>query len=498
MNAGGWGARVSFFLVLALLSSPASARPRARHRPATRHAPRGPHHTGGVLAGDALWQTGGALAAPPAESDAQALVSTGKVPPFYNPSDLAHPPVLAAPAAILIDADTGQTLWGKNVTERRFPASTTKILTSLIFIEHTNPSDVITCMDPNITRIEPSSLNIKPWEKFTAQDLLCGTLLRSGNDGAVLMAEHVAGSVEKFSDLMNARAREIGATDSHFVTPNGLHDPEHYTTVRDMALIAREAMRNPRFADAVSLPVRTISRSILTRDSVISTKAKKYWERFPGADGVKTGYTRLAGHCFVGSASRDGRRLLAVIFDANRSAVNDTVPLLSWGFTRYAQVPLARKGDREPPVVIRGGLPGVVATFAASDLHASYDSLKPEERTDVSTAVESANAAAPVKRGDIVGRLVARLHGRVIGTVPLAAASAVFRSPLGFLSRPGGVSAGIGGLQTRSILLRAVTAMSGVGLLLVAWRWYATTTAKSARRRRRRFETPRRGINRLG
>ena len=451
-----------------------------------------------ISPGEPLWTTDGALPVPPAASDAQALVNTRKLPPYFDAKNLATPPVLDAPSAILIDADTGQTLWGKNPTARREPASTTKILTSLIFIEHTMPDQVVTCLDPNITRIEPSSLNIKPWEKFTAEDLLRGTLLRSGNDGAVVMAETVAGTVGKFADLMNARSQAIGATDSHWVTPNGLHDKEHYTTVRDMAKIARVALQNPRFADAVSQPERYITRSVNVRDSHIVTHAKKYWDKFSGADGVKTGYTHQAGHCFVGTATRDGRRLMAVVFGARDSATADTVPLLGWGFARWAQTPLARAGDPEATVPVRGGLSGDVATVAGASLHVTYDTLRAggTSAADITLTAEPLPdpAAAPIRKGDVVGQLIGHLRGKAVATVPLLAASDVARSPLAALGGGGSGSAGASIFLT--VFVRALT-FAGIGaLLLVAWRLYATTTAKSARRRRSRLATARRGDDR--
>ena len=447
--------------------------------------------------GEPLWATDGALPVPPAASDAQALVNTRKLPPYFDAKNLATPPVLDAPSAILIDADTGQTLWGKNPTARREPASTTKILTSLIFIEHTTPNQIVTCLDPNITKIEPSSLNIKPWEKFTAEDLLRGTLLRSGNDGAVVMAETVAGTVGRFADLMNARSQAIGATDSHWVTPNGLHDAQHYTTVRDMAKIARVALQNGRFADAVSQPERYITRSVNVRDSHIVTHAKKYWDKFRGADGVKTGYTHQAGHCFVGTATRDGRRLMAVVFGAKNSATADTVPLLGWGFARWAQTPLAQSGDPEASVPVRGGLSGDVATVAGANLHVTYDTLRAggNPPSDITLSAEPLPdpAAAPIRKGDVVGQLVGHLRGKAVATVPLLAASDVARSPLAAL---GGGGSGSGASVFVTVFLRTLT-FAGIGaLLLVAWRLYATTTAKSARRRRSRLATARRGDDR--
>ena len=300
------------------------------------------------------------------------------MPGFYDAQDLSKPPVLSAPSAILMDADTGQVLWEKNADEKHYPASTTKIMTALLFIEHSKPTDIVTCLDPKIGQIEESSLHIKPWEKFTAQDLLYGFILRSANDGAVVIAQHVSGTVPKFADLMNARALELGAKNTHFVTPNGLHDPQHYTTARDMALIARAALKNERFADAVRLPERMISRSILKTDVRIASKAKKqFYDKFPGADGVKTGYTRKSLHCFVGSATRDGRRLLSVVLGARNSAISDTTPLLSWGFKRFGTSFVARKNEPVVAVSIRGGDSPTVPTIAAQDLHASFDTLAP-------------------------------------------------------------------------------------------------------------------------
>ena len=189
-------------------------------------------------------------------------MKAGKLPGYYTKADLSKPPVLSAPSALLMEYDTGEVLYASGADIKRYPASTTKILTGLLFAENTKPDDIVTCNDPSVVNIEPSSLRIKPGERFRAEQLLYGFLLRSANDGAVVIAEHVAGSVASFSTKMNARAAELGAVNSHFVNPHGLHNPEHYTTARDLALIARAALQNPRFTDAVGTPKRTISRSI--------------------------------------------------------------------------------------------------------------------------------------------------------------------------------------------------------------------------------------------
>jgi D-alanyl-D-alanine carboxypeptidase (penicillin-binding protein 5/6) len=428
-----------------------------------------------------------AAAALAAKYPPEVLVAMGKRPAFFDPYDLSKPPVISAPSAIVIDADTGQVLWEKNADARCYPASTTKIMTGLLFIEHTPPDAVLMCTTPNITRIEESSLHIKPWEKFTAQDLLYGFMLRSANDAAVMIAEKVGGSVPKFADLMNERARQIGATNTHFVTPNGLHDPYHYTTARDMALIAREAMKNPRFTDAVGIPRRTIARSIQKKDTVVASKAKRhFYDKFPGADGIKTGYTRAAGHCFVGSATRDGRRLISVVFDAKSSATSDTIPALSWAFQRYPMFPFAVKDAPAPSLAVPGAAK-LVPTVAGADLRAPVDALAANPRSAITTeAVPLPDVFAPVLRGQIVGSLVARdASGRVVGEVPLVAAEDVARSP---------VAAAVAQVP------RTPAWLGGVGVLVLGWvaYRYGATSAKSARRRRGGLASARRGADRVG
>lgn len=479
LRRGGSGATSLLLALLFLLSPPANARPTRHHAPAppakshSKHV-RKPAPTKKAKRA-ARTQTGTRGTVLP--GDPQTLVNMGKRPGFYDPNDLSKPPVISAPSAIVIDAESGQALWTKDADARRFPASTTKILTALLFIEHSQPEDIITCTDPNITRIEPSTLNIKPWEKFTAQDLLYGFLIRSANDGAVVIAEHVAGSVPKFADMMNERARQIGAVHSHFVTPNGLHDPNHYTTARDMAMIAREAMKNPRFEDAVSQPVRVITRSINTKDSRIVSHIKtKYYDKFLGADGVKTGYTSKAGYCFVGSATRDGRRLISVVFHSKNAAINDTIPTLDWAFARFPSIPIAQK-DAPGPAITLPGAPHPVATLTGGDLHATGDSLQPGGAGSAfPTQAIPANITLPVKRGDVVGKLVAKgPDGQEVGEVPLLAAEDVAR-------------------PARSpFMLATMGGAAGVGLLLLVGFRYGAASAKSARRRRSSLAAARRG-----
>ncbi len=424
-------------------------------------------------------------AAPPTKTKAAALdpktlVLMGKREAFYDPNDLTKPPVLSAKSALLMDADTGQILWEMNARQKRAPASTTKILTALLLIENSNPEDIITVTDPKVKYIEPSSLHLKPWEKLSSRDMLYGLMLRSANDGAVVIAQHVAGSVPKFAERMNRRAHELGAYDTHFRNPNGLPDKNHYSTAYDLAVISRAALNEPRFRDAVAMPRRVIARSKNKKDTVVVTKGKKFFKKFPGADGIKTGYTRAAGHCFVGSATRGGRRLLSVVLGARNAAISDTIPLLSWGFQRFPAVPVARKGDVVGSVVVVGGKEGVVSVWAGDDLHASTDRFT---TASVTPEVEAAPVSAPVRAGQEVGRLLAKVDGVPVGSVPLVAASAVDRSVLAAV-----IPARGSGWQR--FFVWALIAVVGVQI--------GTTVAKGARRRRRRLKAARRGSYPVG
>jgi D-alanyl-D-alanine carboxypeptidase (penicillin-binding protein 5/6) len=414
----------------------------------------------------------------------QKLVSTMKLKPFYDPKNLSKPPIISAPAAILVDADTGQVLWEKNADKKMYPASTTKIMTGLLLAERTTQDQVMTCMDPTVVQVEPSSLHVKPWEKFKSQELLRGFLLRSGNDAGQMIAHCLAGSVPKFAVLMNERAKEIGATNTHFVNPHGLHDPQHYTTARDLAKIAIVAMRNPRFEDAVGTPSRIIERSINKQDSRITAKVKKYYyDKFPGADGVKTGYTRKAGHCFVGSATRDGRRLLSVVLDAPDSASGDTIPILSWGFKRFPKMVVATKGEPAGSVPVTGGVPEQVSVVPAEDLHATVDSLGIKIPPSAVAEVKSVFVRAPIQRGQVVGTIVARVGDKVVGQTDALAAEEVAVAP---------VKAAISRAVSVPWLIPSVCALS---VLLIGWHYGAAFT-KSTRGSGRRVATARGGAHR--
>ena len=188
-------------------------------------------------------------------------------------------------------------------------ASTTKIMTALIVIENCSLGDTVK-VSPKAYGVEGSSMYLNAGEEVSVEDMLYGLMLLSGNDAAVALAIHTAGSVEAFAALMNARAEEIGAHNTHFVTPNGLHDPEHYTTAYDLALIAAEAMKNPDFRKIVGSTYHKTTTGSVIR--YMKNKNKILWQ-YEGGCGVKTGYTKAAGRCLVFAAERDGMTLIGAV-----------------------------------------------------------------------------------------------------------------------------------------------------------------------------------------
>ena len=246
----------------------------------------------------------------------------------YNVSAEEH--LTAARSAVLMERDSRRVLYAQNENERLPMASTTKIMTALVVAENCQPDEIVT-VDKKAVGIEGSSLYLKEGQRIPVCDLLSGLMLRSGNDSAVALAIHTAGSAEKFVQMMNDRATSIGAVNTHFANPHGLHDNEHYTSAYDLALITAQALSN----DLVRRTVAQKSAVLHEDDSAINIYNKnKLLSMLPDADGVKTGYTTKAGRCFVGSATRNGMQLIAVVLNCSPMFENSR-SMLEWGFNNY-------------------------------------------------------------------------------------------------------------------------------------------------------------------
>ena len=275
--------------------------------------------------------------------------------PEAAPYDAEHPENLEPDqlyglSAVLITASKGEVIFEKDPYALRYPASTTKILTvmlGILMVDDLNQTVTVSESAMNIPA-DSSTMGLHAGEEVRYIDVLYGTMMLSGNEGANVIAETVSGSIPAFVDLMNQTAEVLGCVNTHFANAHGYHDDNHYTTAYDMALIAREAMKNETFRQIVSTVTYSIPRTNMQRARTITTKSEymlsgseekpnKYY--FPYATGIKTGSHSHAGYCFVGSASRDGVDLISVVFfTGKRARWADTIKLMNYGFSQYVSV----------------------------------------------------------------------------------------------------------------------------------------------------------------
>lgn len=339
----------------------------------------------------------------------------------------APPEEISAQAFVLLEAQSGTVLCSRNETQMLPMASTTKIMTALLTLEHGSLDESFT-VDAQSIKVEGSSMGLLAGDTVTLRDLCYGMLLASGNDAANLAAVRVAGSVEAFADLMNERAKQIGMSNTHFVTPSGLHNEEHYSTAYDMALLAREALNNPEFAEicGCSKAKRSFGNPPYTR---WMTNHNKLLTSYEGCIGVKTGFTKMAGRCLVSAAERNGVRLIAVTLNAPNDW-QDHTKLLDYGFSCVPSAPVtlpAAEGQKTVPVV--GGVNDTVTAVASSEPQLF---LNEEEAAKVQTRILLRTFYyAPVRQGDVLGCVEYVLDGRVVASVDLTAAEDVAKQSVG-------------------------------------------------------------------
>ena len=297
---------------------------------------------------------------PLSASFTESAAATDTIPePTLNPNaekyDENHPEELSpdqlyALSAILMVEDTGEVIFEKNPDEIRYPASTTKILTVLLGILMVDDLyGYVTVSDSAVAVPEDSStMHLKAGEEIRFIDVLYGTMLLSGNDGANVIAEAVSGSVPEFVNLMNSTASLYGCTSTHFANPHGYHQDDHYSTARDLAIIARQAMQNDQFREIASAVTWSIPKTNMQRARTITTKSEymltgseespnKYY--YPYAVGIKTGSHSRSGYCFAGAAEKDGVRLISIVmFTGKRARWADTIKLMNYGFSQFVSV----------------------------------------------------------------------------------------------------------------------------------------------------------------
>ena len=339
-----------------------------------------------------------------------------------TPAPTTQPPEVRAASAVLVDLDSGQVLFAKDPHQRRAIASLTKIMTALLTLERTTPAEIVTvspeAADPGPT-VGISQLGLVPGERISVQQLLYALLLQSANDAALALAEHISGTVEDFVKAMNSRAKRLGLTDTRLASPSGLDDAGH-SSAFDVATMARVAYQQPLFGRIV----RTKYREIPAPDGkprIIQNRNVLLW-LYPGAIGVKTGYTSRAGFCVVGAAERNGLRLLAVVLGEPGEPFSDTAALLNYGFTAFERRSLVEEGEHLGSVSIGGRQ---VPVAAGSDL-VGLVPVDAEIQRELSLLPA---VSFPPGVGETVGDLTVSAPGLRVGTVPLVVVSVPGPSP---------------------------------------------------------------------
>jgi len=323
---------------------------------------------------------------------------------------------LSAEKAILMDSATGRVLYEKNADSQSLIASTTKIMTALVVCEQCNVLDRMR-IPKEAVGIEGSSMYLREGEILTIQELLYGLMLHSGNDAAVALAIYCGGTVQGFAELMNDKARHLGMNDSHFENPNGLDAPGHYSTARDLAILASYAMENPIFYKTVSTKNVTIGQRYMRNHN------KLLWQ-VEGADGVKTGYTRAAGRILVSSATRNGRRLVAVTINAPDDW-RDHASLLEQGFSGFEHCRIVSCGEIVGFVEIAGGQSGNVQLLATADF--DYP-IAPQEIVTL-LVPGTGFVYAPVAEGADAGTIHVCIDGKSVGRIPVVYGDTIEKLP---------------------------------------------------------------------
>lgn len=326
---------------------------------------------------------------------------------------------LNARYALLMDADSRRVLYEKNGYEKAPMASTTKIMTLLVALENGNLEDTVT-VSSYAAKMPKVHLGMKADEQYRLGDLLYSLMLESHNDTAVAIAEHIGGSIEGFAKLMNEKAKELGAYNTHFVTPNGLDADEHYTTAYDLALIASYAIENEQFLEIVNTSSYSFHEQTTGRGFTVNNK-DQFLYSYSGAIGIKTGFTGKAGYCFVGAAKRDEKRLVSVVLASgwppNKNYKwKDTTALMNYGMdcffkkeiieadTAFQQIPVTDSIENSP---VTPYINESVSLLLSEDDKVEFDVELPK------------SIAAPIKKNQTIGKITISVNDTVYKVIPL-------------------------------------------------------------------------------
>ncbi len=317
------------------------------------------------------------------------------------PAMPTHAVNVSARYACLMDAQTGKVIFEKNGYESHSMASTTKIMTALLALEQSS-ADSLVKVSPNAAGTEGSSIYLASGETLPMEELLYGLMLESGNDAAIAIAEHVGGSVENFAQMMTERAQEIGAKNTAFQNPNGLDAPGHYTTAFDLALITKEALKNPKFAEIVATKKKTYPKDGDKKARYFSNH-NRLLSSYPGCIGVKTGFTKKTGRCLVSAATKNHATLICVTLNAPNDW-SDHKALLDYGFSTIDSRPLVLKDMVLKSIPVKNGSSQSLELLSAEDFYLSFDEKEGLSKVKLDYKLPR-EIEAPITQGTVLGKL---------------------------------------------------------------------------------------------
>ncbi len=338
------------------------------------------------------------------------------------------PPSVYAKGAVLIDGDSGRVLWGKNESEPLTMASTTKIMTAIIVLEEGNIDDMVT-VSSRAAKSPQVRMNLTAGEQIREEDLLYAMMMKSYNDAAVALAEHVGGSVEEFCDKMTQKAKEIGAEDTVFGSPNGLDShltfEQHHSTAKDMALIARYALQNDKFVEIVNTHSITLPLKGGEGKQYTITNPNRFLQEYNGAIGVKTAYTNKAGQCFVGAAKRDDITLITTVLasgwgqEGREQKWKDTKALMDYGFSNYKKEVIAEKGQQVQQTVVLYSQKQSIPAVLADGFEGMFSNEELDRMKLYATQIKIIEA--PVAKGQKLGTAEVMLGSNCIAKIDIIA-----------------------------------------------------------------------------
>ena len=369
------------------------------------------------------------------DTSAEAAVS---VAPEYHAN---------AKAALLIDLNTGRTIFEQNADEQVYPASLTKIMTCLLALENGTLSDVVTITDEAYADLVSgsSTADLQVGEQLRLEDLLYCMMVESGNEAANAVAAHIGGAIEDFVQMMNERAYALGCTHTHFMNPHGLHNDSHYTTARDLSLMVEAALKSENFRTITNTAEYTLPATNLSDERILKTtnmlifqnSGNRYY--YPKAIGIKTGYTTPAGRCVISAAKSDGMYLLGIICGAETTVLEtgdiqmesfpECIRLFNYGFDNFSYVSVLSPLYPVAQVsVLNSAGAEAVAVSPKDDIQILLPNGYDESQLDVNIELTSESVEAPVQESDVLGHATVSYNGELLAETDLLAIADVARS----------------------------------------------------------------------